>query len=308
MKKQIVLKNSFFLLVESRLQQLGQMGRTCTASNYRSALLHFRHFRSGADLPLSSLNSNMMKDFQSHLIAKGLKLNTVSLYLRCLRAVYCYAVDAELVSIDRRPFRKVFTGQEQTRKRAVRPETIRSLIAFHPKCFWQDLTRDLFLFSIYTQGMAFVDMANLTTHHLQGDFLIYRRKKTHRQLEVFLHSSARMIIEKYAGMRDSEGHLFPILYKHSTGQRINYPSALRQYNYRLANLSSLLNLSLHLTSYVSRHTWASLAKWNGTNNAVISEALGHKNTETTAIYLASLDTETIASANKVVIESLLDED
>ena len=66
-----------------------------------------------------------------------------------------------------------------------------------------------------------------------------------------------------------------------------------------------LGLSYPLSSYVARHTWASLAKWNGVNNMIISEAMGHSNLETTAIYLASLDSGVIADANNWVINSIM---
>lgn len=53
--------------------------------------------------------------------------------------------------------------------------------------------------------------------------------------------------------------------------------------------------------YISRHTWASIAKSKNIPISVISEAMGHDSESTTRIYLASLDTSVIDNANKLII-------
>lgn len=53
--------------------------------------------------------------------------------------------------------------------------------------------------------------------------------------------------------------------------------------------------------YISRHTWASIAKSKNIPISVISEAMGHDSESTTRIYLASLDTSVIDKANKLII-------
>lgn len=175
------LRRSFFTLTESRIAHFRAVGQESTADNYRCALCCFREFRRQRDLSLAELTSDVMKLFQQHLQQKGLSMNTISLYIRCLRASYNYALDEELLREDRHPFRKVFTGVEKTRKRAVREEVVRQLMALDlsdaPPL---DVARDMFLFSIYAQGMAFVDMAHLTADNLSDGRLTYKRRKTGR--------------------------------------------------------------------------------------------------------------------------------
>ncbi len=301
-----MLRRSFFALLQFRIDCFRSAGQLSTGDNYRCALDCFREFRKGQDCSLSELTSNMMRDFQRYMKRKGLAMNTISLYNRNLRAVYNYALDENLLCGDRHPFRKVFTGVEKTRKRAVREDVVRRLIAQElsddPSL---DLARDVFLFSIYTQGMAFVDVANLTTRNLQRGQLSYLRCKTGQPLTVQLLPCAQAILCKYrdpAGMSD---HLFPLLYCAGSGQTVKYRTALRQYNRRLRQISDRMKLDTPLSSYVARHTWASIAKWNGVKETVISEAMGHRNTETTAIYLASLDSTTVGAANQTVVKRLL---
>ena len=151
---------NFFQLAEERILHFKKLGKKKTASNYTCALRHFKQFREEEDIAVEDLSVGLMKDFQAHLINVGLGMNTISLYNRQLRAIYNYALDEEIVLIDRRPFRKSFTGQEKTRKRAVSHEKIRKLTHFSLVGKNKlEFARDLFLFSIYMQGMPFVDLS-----------------------------------------------------------------------------------------------------------------------------------------------------
>lgn len=295
---------NFFQLAEERILHFKKLGKKKTASNYTCALRHFKQFREEEDIAVEDLSVGLMKDFQAHLINVGLGMNTISLYNRQLRAIYNYALDEEIVLIDRRPFRKSFTGQEKTRKRAVSHEKIRKLTHFSLVGKNKlEFARDLFLFSIYMQGMPFVDIAYLKKEQVKNDFISYKRKKTNRHLTVKLHEKAKAIIHKYKVNDPDCPYLFPILYNPQRKVSVEYSSALRTHNNRLRQISELMGFDELLTSYVARHTWASQARQCGVHDTVISEAMGHNNLETTTIYLTSLDTGLIASANFQVIVS-----
>ena len=295
---------NFFQLAEERILHFKKLGKKKTASNYTCALRHFKQFREEEDIAVEDLSVGLMKDFQAHLINVGLGMNTISLYNRQLRAIYNYALDEEIVLIDRRPFRKSFTGQEKTRKRAVSHEKIRKLTHFSLVGKNKlEFARDLFLFSIYMQGMPFVDIAYLKKEQVKNDFISYKRKKTNRHLTVKLHEKAKAIIHKYKVNDPDCPYLFPILYNPQRKVSVEYSSAQRTHNNRLRQISELMGFDELLTSYVARHTWASQARQCGVHDTVISEAMGHNNLETTTIYLTSLDTGLIASANFQVIAS-----
>ena len=121
---------------------------------------------------------------------------------------------------------------------------------------------------------------------------------------VKIHPQAQIIIDRYMVPDPGCPYLFPILYDPEKRTEREYSSALRVYNKRLDSLSSLLKLDEPLTSYVARHTWASLARQCGTSDTVICEAMGHSHVGVTTIYLASLDTGTVAMANRKVITTL----
>lgn len=297
-------RNSLFQLFEERILYFEELGKKKTASNYTCAFKHFRQFMKERDIAVGDLTVGLMKDFQHYLVSTGLRMNTVSLYNRELRAVYNYALDEEIIQTDKRPFRKSFTGQEKTRKRAVSQDVVKSLVRFPLTAKKQlEFARDLFLFSIYMQGMPFVDIAHLKKDQMKNGFISYKRKKTNQYLTVKLHDKAKAIIHKYQTGDPDCPYLFPILYDPRRKAFVKYASALRLHNKRLRRISELMGLDEPLTSYVARHTWASLARRCGIHDSIISEAMGHNNLETTTIYLTSLDTGLIASANFKVIAS-----
>lgn len=299
-------KKGFCSLVADRIGHFERLGKKKTADNYECVLRHFRQFRKEEEIAVEDLSVGEMKDFQAYLIGQGLKMNTISLYNRELRAVYHYALDEEIIQTDRRPFRKSFTGREKTRKRAVDSGVVKHLAALSLAGHGMlRFARDLFLFSIYMQGMPFVDIAHLRKDQVRNGWIVYQRRKTNRQLRVKIHPQAQAIIDKYRAADPNCPYLFLILYDPKKRTERNYPSALRVYNKRLCRLSDLLGLDEPLTSYVARHTWASLARQCGTSDTIISEAMGHSHVGVTTIYLASLDTGKVAQANRRVITSLV---
>lgn len=245
-------KKSFFRLMTGRIEYFTWKGKYKTAGNYRCALKQFIAFRQGEDLSIGSLSVSLLRDFQDYLVQKHLKMNTVSLYMRMLRAGYNYAVDEEWVREGKRPFRKVFTGREKTRKRALSQRTVRLLMSVRLDDASLEFARDLFLFSIYMQGMPFVDIAHLRKSQLCHGYIVYQRRKTNRSLKVRVEKYALAIINKYKVNDVGCPYLFPILVKRGT-TKVCYDSALRIYNKRLERLSVLLWLDDPLTSYTMKH-------------------------------------------------------
>lgn len=109
----------FFMLITECILHFLQQKLEKTASNYACALNHLMQFRKEKDIPVEDLTVLQMRDFQCYMKSKRLKMNTISLYSRMLNAVYNYALNEEIITADKRPFRKNFTGQEKTRKRTL---------------------------------------------------------------------------------------------------------------------------------------------------------------------------------------------
>ena len=294
----VTKETSLFSFMHSVIIQLRQLGKIRTSETYTATLKSFMEFREEHDVPLDGVNSDLMLLYEAHLKAKGVRMNTISFYMRILRAVYNRAVEKELTP-QKYPFRHVYTGVDKTVKRAVPVKVIKALKELNLSMKSSlDFARDMFMFSFYTRGMSFVDMAYLKKTDLQNGILTYCRRKTGQRLTVKWEKCMEEIIKKYPS--NSSTYLLPII-KEQGNERKQYDNALHLVNYRLKDLSGMLKLQRPLTMYVARHSWASVAKVRNVPLSVISEGMGHDSEKTTQIYLASLEASVVDKANKMIL-------
>ena len=241
--------------------------------------------------------------YEAWLKGKGICPNTVSFYMRILRAVYNRAVEKELTE-QKYPFKHVYTGIGKTVKRALPLKSIKRIkeldLTLKPHL---DYARDMFLFSFYTRGMSFIDMAYLKKSNLKNGILTYRRRKTGQQLTIKWEKCMEEIVNKYEG-RSATQYLLPIITNPFANERIQYMNALSRVNVALKEVARLVNLQIPLTMYCARHGWASVAKSKNIPLSVISEGMGHDSEETTRIYLTSLDTSVVDRANSLILKDL----
>lgn len=292
-----------FPFMEEVIISLRKLGKARTSETYATTLSSFKRFRQGKDIALKKINSDLMLEYEVYLKNKGICPNSSSFYMRILRAVYNRAVEQGL-TLQHHPFKYVYTGVEKTMKRAVSLSVIRKIkdIDYSMRPAF-DFARDMFLFSFYTRGMSFVDMAYLRKKDLDNGVLIYRRRKTGQKLYIKWEPCMQEIIDKYDN--SSSVFLLPIIKSESqTEARMQYIYSAHNINRCLKIIGKELELPLSLTLYVARHSWASIARSKRVPISVISEGMGHDSETTTRIYLAALDTMEIDKANSLIIGSL----
>lgn len=296
-------EQSLFSFMQGVIEQLKRLNRIRTSETYTITFASFMKFRDGQDILLSEMNSDIMMLYEAWLKANGNCPNTISFYMRILRAVYNRAVEKELIE-QKFPFKHVYTGIDKTVKRAVPLKTVKRIKEIDLKVKPHlDYARDMFLFSFYTRGMSFVDMAYLKKSDLKNGILTYRRRKTGQLLTVKWEKCMEEIVVKYESHSDTE-YLLPIITVLHTDERIQYRNALCRVNIALKEIARLVGLALPLSMYCARHAWASIAKSKNIPIAVISEGMGHDSEETTRIYLASLDTSVVDKANSLILKDL----
>lgn len=295
---------SLFSFMENVIADLKVLGKIRTSETYISTLRSFKRFRNNKDLPLVKMDSEIIVLYEAYLRKSGLTPNTTSFYMRNLRAVYNRAVDKKIV-VQQFPFKHVYTGVDRTVKRAIPLSVIKQIKNLDlSQQLSLDFARDMFLFSFYTRGMSFVDMAYLQKRNLNNGVLSYRRRKTGQQLFIKWEKYMQEIVEKYDTSHTI--YLLPII-KGSVyvgNERKEYIYSAHNVNRNLKIIGRRLGLSQSLTMYVSRHAWASIAKSKNIPLSIISEGMGHNSENTTRIYLASLDCVAIDNANRLILNSL----
>ncbi len=293
---------TLFNFMQSTIARLAELRKYRTSETYKTTLNSFIRFRGGEDLLLVDITSDMMMDYEAYLKDKGITNNSISFYMRILRAVYNRAVEQKLIE-QRHPFKKVYTGVGKTVKRALPLKYIKRIkeldLTTQPDLM---LTRDVFMLSFYLRGMSFVDMAYLRIKDLQNGVVSYRRRKTGQQLHIKWEKCMQEILNRYPSF-DTE-YLLPIIRDKEKDSRAQYINALSSTNKRLKKIGEMAGVSAPLTHYASRHSWASIAKSRNIPISVISEGMGHDSEATTQIYLASLDSSVVDKANNLILKLL----
>lgn len=274
-----------------------------TARNYRNSLYRFSEFLDRHDIAFSKIDADLVSDYELWLRKRGLKMNSVSFYLRCLRSVCNQAVSE---GIARRivPFQKVFTGVCATRKLAV-PEAV-----FSKLLHWQlppeqeslALSRDIFLFSYCARGMAFVDIAFLRRDDICGDWFSYVRRKTGQRLTVRIEPPMAAIINRYKN--EAGEYVFPIISADGQDAYRQYQTALGYHNRKLKQLAEIAGISEKLSTYTARHSWATAARRHNVPLSIISAGLGHSSERTTLIYLDLVENVALDNANHEILKCL----
>ena len=296
------LVDSYF---ERQTEQMKRAGKINTSIKYATTRTSLSKFHP-AKFRFEDINAKFLNDFESFLHMEGNQPNSIATKFSVLKAVYNKALADKIFICKENPFvaYKVGKNWTQTRKRAVHKEDIQRLIdaelpATHSQ--YTEFARDIFLFSYFSAGINFKDIATLCYADMDNDRIFYRRHKTGKQMTCRLIPQAREIIAKYrredAG---SEDYIFPILDRrvHRTEQQIHdrVHKVLTKVNRELKLWSEQLGLSTKLTTYVARHTFATVLKRSGVSVALISESLGHSDLSTTQIYLDSFENSQIDAA------------
>ncbi len=293
---------SLFNFMESIIIKLKRNGKVRTSETYKSTLNSFKAFRQGEDIMLDCLTSKIMEDYEAWQHERGLTPNTISFYTRILRATYNRAVDDGIIE-NHNPFRHVYTGVDKTVKRALPLHVIKRIksldLSLNPVL---DFARDMFIMSFYLRGMSFIDMAFLKKTDLKNAYVTYRRRKTGQQLTIEWTKEMQLILDKYP--KNQSDYLLPIICKPSTNEWYAYRNVGYNINHNLKIIANMLGITIPLTLYVARHSWASIAKAKGIPLSVISKGMGHDNETTTQIYLDSIDNSTVDKANNLIISSL----
>lgn len=293
---------SLFNFMERIIIRLKQTGKIRTSETYTSTLNSFKSFRKGEDIMLDAITSELMEDYQLYLQGRGAIPNTTSFYMCILRAVYQRAVDDDLIE-QHNPFRRVYTGVDKTVKRALPLAVIKAIrtldLCLSPPL---DFARDMFMMSFYLRGMSFIDMAFLRKSDLINGQIIYRRRKTNQLLTIAWTKEMQILLDKYP--ENPTEYLLPIITSTTGNERSRYRSVGYNINRSLKKIAEKVGVSIPLTLYCARHSWASAAKAKGIPLNVISEGMGHDSETTTQIYLASLDTSAVDQANSIILDSL----
>ena len=286
-----------------------------TAHIYQASRNALSAFLKAHDIPFKRVRPELLKQFERFLRRRGNSWNTVSTYMRALRAGYNRGMKGRPGYVTGL-FDKVYTGTRSDVKRAVDARTVGRMIRMSgcPDESASAKAVDWFVLMFMLRGIPFVDLAHLRRSNLDKGVLTYCRHKTGQEVSISVPREAMEIINRRMVENCHPSYLLPILGQPRTRKRHTkkvltpyqeYQYALRNLNRRLERVSVDLRLGGRLSSYTARHTWATIAFHQETPVGVISRGLGHSSVKVTETYLKPFGDREVDRTNRKILNYVL---
>lgn len=296
--------HSFFEYAYKLMEELKISQRIGNARSYKNVIGVLMTYCKGKDLKFEQLNLAFLNTFSNKHFEKGNTHGGLAVYMRTIRAIYNKAIKDGLVDESLYPFKNYTIITKKTAKRAINVVAIQSVIdmnldsthiLFH--------ARNYFLASYYMRGIPFVDMALLKLENIVNGRIQFFRQKTDKPYNIKITNELNVILEYYLKDKTKQDYIFPIVkYSDPIQQYNGIENARKRYNKKLKEIAKICNIEENLTSYVSRHSFATQAKNLGIPITAISEMLGHENIKTTQIYLDSLPSDMLDKYHEDVLK------
>jgi integrase len=310
---------------KSALERLLTQERVGTYRAYTCSFRAFNRFlntKKLKDISPYDLTVDFLYEYERHLMSdRGVNRTTVGIYMRVLRTIYnqCSDLDGNLkmhypFGSDKRGKYRIQSSRRGGKKGdALTIEQLQLFLStqlpkhsppWEAKMYW--------LFSFYCQGMNFKDILLLKYSNIQGQLIRYTREKTKRTedqeiIEIPLTEEIRQIIIQL-GNEDKRpsSFVFPVLdpkEKNLMAIEEKIMQRIRVTNNWLEKICKGIGLP-KMTTYWSRHSYASLLKMLGVSVELIRELLGHSDIKTTEHYLKRFDLDIKAAANQKIAHLL----
>lgn len=278
--------------------------RPNTAATYRQTMAKIEAYDHTATF--DTMTRKWLEQFDRHLSLGGMKTNSRSIHMRNIRTVFNYAIDEEYTSLY--PFRKFKIEKEETAKRCLSVEQLRELKDFDCEEY-QRPYRDIFMLMFYLIGINAIDLFEAKRSQVRNGRLEYRRAKTNKLYSIKIQPEAQEILDKYKGkeyllrfLEDMEGtNYHQFLYAVNRGLRKIGDFHIKGQGGKKVRTP----IAPDISTYWSRHTWATIAAELDIPKEIISEALGHEiGSRVTSVYI-KFNQKKVDEANRKVIDYVL---
>lgn len=301
-------KQTVYDFVNGLINELRTDNKIGNAWVYESAINALKRFQPDEALYFEQIDFQFLDNYSKHLQRNGVKHNTVFFYVRTLRAFYNKAIKLKIVDRNLYPFHDIKLKAERTKKRAIDKALITAVVKLdlpESSTIWH--ARNWFMMSFYLMGISFVDLALLQTNNIKNGRIHYKRQKTGKAYDIKILPHVQKIIDLYSSTR-GQNYLLPIINRkvQSEQEKLRLiKDRTRLANKYLKRIGELIETQETITTYTSRHSWATICKKLGFSIEIIAECLGHEyGNKTTAVYLDTFDQEVLDNTNETVARSI----
>jgi site-specific recombinase XerD len=303
-------KDSINFAFSEYATELRKTGRIGTAVSYECAQNSLEKFATG--LRFADINPDFLRRYESWMLEKGNSITTVGIYLRSLRTLFNNSISEGMLTKEYYPFgkKRYEIPTANNIKKALSINDIAKIYNYKPEPeSMTDRAKDYWLFMYLCNGINVKDMSLLKYENIKGEVLEFERAKTARTkrniepIRVVITSEVNSIIEKWGNKpKERNTFIFPILEKGLAPERERQliQQITHVINFHMKAVAKTLGITTDVTTYVARHSFATVLQRSGTSTEFIREALGHSNVRTTQSYLAGFEDE----SKKEIVKAL----
>ncbi len=307
--KRKVVKPSIVKYGEDLVKSLTASGKVGNAFVYSCAVNKLKSYVGHDRLTFEELNYKKLTEFNNSMLADGIKINTASVYMRTIRAIYNKAIKEGIVPSTSYPFTAFRIKNERTISRTLTLQEFKSIVCLElpantPIWHW----RNYFLLSFCFIGINFSDLLTLKESNIVDGRVMFRRMKTGKIYSIKMPEKAIEILKVYRGKNNPDGLILPVLKQTKDLVKLKKDiwQAIKTCNEYLERISEKCSIEKGITTYYARYSWANIARSLGYSKDMIAEALGHEyGNRVTGIYLDNYDNDVIDSMNEKVIASVM---
>lgn len=295
---------TFFNEVIDEQIKSGKIGSAKADRDTRNALKKF----GSTNLKFKDITPEFLDKFEVYLRSNGSEDGGIAFRMRHIRGLFNKAIKRGLVGQEYYPFRtyKIAKLKGKQLKRALSIEDFKKIKEFDISKYPNLIEAyDYFMFSFYARGMNFVDMMKLKWNDIQNGRIQYIRSKTKGHFNIEINEEIQKILDKYKKQNRPTEYVFPILLSNDLTPKQIYnrkAKVLKRYNKKLKEIAELAGVNVKLTSYVARHSTATILKQIGTSTDVISEILGHSDVKITKTYLKEFSNELLDTESRKLLD------
>lgn len=293
---------SYALSFESTLRALKEFheGHKLDYNSRVKVETRYNDYLSGKPLNFVDITPSWLKRFEAHLMKENRSRSTCGIYVRNLRVLFNLAMRVHKIKVEY-PFNQHKPKTSEGRKIALSAYQISQIANYETKHPQEQFYRDIFMFSFLGCGMNLTDIARLKySNIIDGEIWFVREKTKNKEadedkLHVPITKNMQAIIDRHGNKAiGHDAFIFPVLKPEMTEEQkfMAVRQLTKMTNHHLKEIALRLNTCEPVSSYVARHSWATIAKNSGTSTEFISEALGHSSVVVTKGYLKSFERST----------------
>lgn len=279
-----------------------------------SRIKKFKSFLKDKDIAIEKVNYELIKQYESWIIANGHCQNTAGADLSVIRKILNEAVRTKRLKVDDNPFLVFKIKSGAVDKKPLSVEDIIKLQELPLERVYGQTqmfnSRNMFLVQFFCAGARISDVICMKFEDIKDGRWIYITRKSGslkpQRLNIQLHEQVIDILKHYGYGERTEGYVFPFI-KPSNYTREGMHKKIKKYvSYVDRNLKKVAlraGIDKPISSHISRHTHADISRLYSHDLVAISMSMGHSSIKMTQNYWPNTDQNSVDKIVNVVSEA-----